>query len=80
MYFDAYPDHVAYAWPDVGKVDTVTESLLVHLEKDEKRFLQPLLSCMVRSSKRGTEGALTKISQWRSESNFLFIEKVWMLV
>jgi len=66
LYGDAYPDRLrAYAWPASGKVSTVTDALRTCLEKEESRFANAIVSCMVRNGQQGVEGALLKIGRWR---------------
>lgn len=57
-----------FAWPTTtttNKVDAVCEKLMSELEMDGERFLLPIVSCIVKSSRSDVAGALQRIEQIR---------------
>ena len=69
LYQNMYQLDRAKETPGPGKVDAVCQALLSELEKEEKKYILPIISCLVKNSKSKLDKALMRITKLKEEGD-----------
>ncbi len=58
------------------KVDTVCYKMLTEMNKNPEKYILPIVSCLVKSSKSKVDDALLHIQSLKSKISFPFLSKI----